>query len=89
MSSRSYDEDELLLVGPAAELVGVHPDTLRRWAAAGRVPVLRTPTNQRRFLVRDLRALIKPENTIPQPRGGDADDPTRALPPATAERGAA
>lgn len=85
--THGYEDDETLLVGPAAELVGVHPDTLRRWAAAGRVPVLRTPTNQRRFLVRDLRALIRPENT--EPRGGDADDPRSSAPPAAAERGAA
>lgn len=84
MSSDRYSEDDLLLVGPAAELLGVHPDTLRRWAAAGRVPVSRTPTNQRRFLVKDLRALIQPEHR----EGGDADDRRAAL-PATAERGAA
>lgn len=59
MSSRdTYSDADELLLGPAAELVGVHPVTLRRWADAGRVPVSRTPTNQRRFRVGDLRKVI-------------------------------
>lgn len=61
MSRQAYNDADMLLLGPAAEMLGVHPDTLRRWADAGRVPVSRTPTNQRRFLVRDLRTLIQPE----------------------------
>lgn len=62
MSDRDiYSDADELLLGPAAELVGVHPATLRRWADAGRVPVARTPTNQRRFRVGDLRRLVLPE----------------------------
>ena len=56
-----YSDDDELLLGPAAALLGVHYTTLRRWADAGRVPVSRTPTNQRRFRVGDLRTLIVPE----------------------------
>lgn len=75
MSSRdTYSDDDQLLLGPAAALVGVHYTTLRRWADAGLVPVSRTPTNQRRFRVGDLRQLIKPEHRTP-PDGdvGDVD----------------
>lgn len=64
-----YHEDDELLLGEAAALVKVHSATLRRWADAGKVPVLRTPTNQRRFRVGDLRRLIVPE----QRGSGDED----------------
>ena len=43
-----------LSLGPAARLVGVDPDTLRRWADAGRIDVFTTPGGHRRF---DRRAL--------------------------------
>ncbi len=68
--THDYRDDDRLLVGPAAALVGVHPDTLRRWADAGRVPVTRSPGNQRRFRVGDLRALDRPES---RPRDRPAD----------------
>jgi len=38
-----------LTVGEASRVLGVHPDTLRRWADAGDVPVFVTPGKQRRF----------------------------------------
>lgn len=60
-SSDSYPDDALVAATPGARLIGVHPDTLRRYADDGRVPVVRTPSGQRRFLVRDLRALLVPE----------------------------
>lgn len=42
----------------AAEQLGVHPTTLRRWADAGDVPVYVTPGGHRRFLAEDIAALI-------------------------------
>lgn len=38
-----------LSLGPAARLVGVDPDTLRRWADAGRIEAFTTPGGHRRF----------------------------------------
>lgn len=38
-----------LSLGPASRLVGVDPDTLRRWADAGRIPAFVTPGGHRRF----------------------------------------
>lgn len=72
----AYEDDDQLLLGAAAAFVGVHPDTLRRWADAGRVPVLRTPTNHRKFLVGDLRKLIVPEqrSSSDEPDDVDAED---------------
>jgi excisionase family DNA binding protein len=38
-----------LSLGPASEVLGVDPDTLRRWADDGRVPAWTTPGGHRRF----------------------------------------
>lgn len=46
-----------LSLGPAARLVGVDPDTLRRWADAGRVEVFITPGGHRRFERRALERM--------------------------------
>jgi excisionase family DNA binding protein len=38
-----------LSLGPASRLLGIDPDTLRRWADQGRVPTWTTPGGHRRF----------------------------------------
>ena len=38
-----------LSLGPASRLVGVDPDTLRRWADEGRIEAYVTPGGHRRF----------------------------------------
>ena len=43
----------------AAELLGVHPDTLRGWADEGKIPVWRTPGGQRRFQRSDLENMLR------------------------------
>ncbi len=53
-STRQVRGDRWLSLGPASRLVGVDPDTLRRWADEGRVEVFVTPGRHRRF---DRRAL--------------------------------
>lgn len=60
-SSDSYPDDALVAATPGAKLIGVHPDTLRRYADDGRIAVVRTPTGARRFRVSDLRALLAPD----------------------------
>jgi DNA-binding transcriptional MerR regulator len=47
-----------LSLGPASRLVGVDPDTLRRWATDGRVEVFTTPGGHRRFARRSLERLM-------------------------------
>jgi molybdopterin-binding protein len=44
-------------VGEAAELIGVSVDTLRRWEAAGRLRVRRSPGGQRLVSLQDVRRL--------------------------------
>ncbi len=50
---------DLLSLGPASRLVGVDPDTLRRWADDGRVDVSVTPGGHRRFQRRSLERLLR------------------------------
>ena len=50
-------------IGKAAEIVGVHPETLRRWEKTGRITVERTPTNRRLYDVSQLLR-IKPRNQV-------------------------
>ena len=44
----------------ACELLGVHPNTLRRWENEGKVKAIRTPGNQRLY---DLNSLVKEEGS--------------------------
>ncbi|HSO28609.1 MAG TPA: helix-turn-helix domain-containing protein [Candidatus Sulfomarinibacteraceae bacterium] len=47
-----------LPLGPASRVVGVDPDTLRRWADTGRVRAYSTPGGHRRFSRADLDRLV-------------------------------
>jgi excisionase family DNA binding protein len=49
---------EWLSLGPASRVVGVDPDTLRRWADDGRVRAYATPGGHRRFAVADLQRVV-------------------------------
>lgn len=42
----------------AAELIGCHEDTLKRWALAGKVKAFRTPGGWWRFRRSDIDALL-------------------------------
>jgi excisionase family DNA binding protein len=50
-------DDRWLSLGPASRLLGVDPDTLRRWADAGRVATWTTPGGHRRFERRALERM--------------------------------
>jgi len=45
-------------LGPASQLLGVDPDTLRRWADTGRVRAFATPGGHRRFSRADLDRIV-------------------------------
>ncbi len=53
-SPRTTPEPRLLTVSAAARLLGVSSSSLRAWAAAGRVPHVRTPGGHRRFELDEL-----------------------------------
>ena len=42
----------------AAQLLGVHPSTVARWAVAGLLPCVRTPSGQRRYRSQDVEELL-------------------------------
>jgi excisionase family DNA binding protein len=46
-----------LSLGPSSRLLGVDPDTLRRWADSGRIRTFTTPGGHRRFLRADVLRL--------------------------------
>lgn len=47
-------DNEWLSLGDAAEILGVHPSTVRHWADSGDLPSQRTPGGHRRFRRSDL-----------------------------------
>ncbi len=57
MTARKHDTETRLRLGQAAAQLGVSPDTLRRWAAAGRITVEPTPGGQRTVSQADVSRL--------------------------------
>lgn len=51
-------EETLLTPAEVASLFRVDPKTVTRWAAAGRLPSLRTPGGHRRFRSSDVYSLL-------------------------------
>lgn len=83
MTASAGDAREWLSLGPASRLVGVDPDTLRRWADQGRLPTFTTPGGHRRFERRDLERVMLSRRPAPVRRplaalGATADRMNRA-----------
>lgn len=53
-----HDGAGWLTIRQAAELLGVHPLTLRNWSEKGAVPCLRTPGGHRRYRREDLQRML-------------------------------
>jgi len=51
--------DTLFSLKAAAEMLGVHPVTLRRWAESGKIETVRTPGGHRRFSSSEIRRLLQ------------------------------
>jgi len=51
-----------------ARFCHVTPDTIRKWAEAGRIPVFKTPGGHRRIRREDLLSFLQ-DNGIPEPPG--------------------
>lgn len=59
----------MLGVAEAAEELDVHPDTLRRWADKGQVPVTMTPTGWRRFSpeqMEEIKTMMRRQRIPPE-----------------------
>lgn len=83
VATRETSARERLALGPASRVLGVDPDTLRRWADAGRIPVATTPGGHRRFDRRDLDRVVQSRRASPGRRplaslGATPDRLTRA-----------
>ena len=79
---RSAKAPQLLSVSAAARLLGVSSSSLRAWAAAGRVPHVRTPGGHRRFELDELVRWLAERGGAPPapvPRTGELV-PTRVEP---------
>ena len=50
---------EWVSLGEAAEIIGVHPATIRNWAERGELPCRRTPGGHRRFRRSDLEQWLE------------------------------
>ena len=65
------DYSEWVSLGEAAEILGVHPTTVRTWADSGELPSQRTPGGHRRFRRGDLSGWLARQqgaNSEPSPR---------------------
>ncbi len=51
--------DPIISLADAAQIIGVHPGTVRRYTNAGALKCLRTPGNQRRFKLSDVMKFIE------------------------------
>jgi excisionase family DNA binding protein len=66
-----------LSLGPASRLVGVDPDTLRRWADEGRIEVYVTPGGHRRFDRSAIEALVTTRRAGSRPLASLGASPER------------
>jgi excisionase family DNA binding protein len=66
-----------LSLGPASRLLGVDPDTLRRWADDGRIEAWTTPGGHRRFDRRELERLATSRRTGARPLASLGATPER------------
>lgn len=55
----------------AAAIIGCHEDTLKRWAADGKIPAFRTPGRWWRFRRSDIDAFLATPVTV-EPNGDAA-----------------
>ena len=55
---KNTEETEWLRLSEAAEYLGIHFTTLRRWSDAGQIPCMKTPGGRRRYLKSDLDGFL-------------------------------
>jgi excisionase family DNA binding protein len=61
-AERVHSPHTYISIGAAADRLGVHPETLRRWDRDGTLPASRTPGNARRYRVADVETILKERN---------------------------
>lgn len=81
LPTRGTEAVHWLSLGPASRMLGVDPDTLRRWADEGRVETYITPGRHRRFDRRTIERLVSNRRSGVRPLaslGAGAERLTRA-----------
>ncbi len=70
-SDREHADGDLVNTAAAARLIGVSPNTMRKYVDDGLLPVRRTPGGHRRYCVGDLRRLMPEQrgSSVPEQRG--------------------
>ncbi|MEU1879201.1 BldC family transcriptional regulator [Streptosporangium sp. NPDC020072] len=63
--------ERLLTPGEVARIFGVDPKTVNRWALTGKIPSVRTPSNQRRYRETDIKALLNASPVVVRTLQGD------------------
>ncbi len=58
------NEETWFTLSEAAELLNIHPTTLRRWADSGDIPALVTPGGHRRFAATDLARFARERSAL-------------------------
>jgi excisionase family DNA binding protein len=77
VSNATLVEPRWLSLGPASRMVGVDPDTLRRWADEGRIEAYVTPGGHRRFDRETIEALVSARRTGRRPLASLGASPER------------
>lgn len=73
------NDETWLTLSEAAELLNVHPTTLRRWANSGDLPALVTPGGHRRFAATDLARFARERSALRNHNGYAGLWATKAL----------
>jgi excisionase family DNA binding protein len=77
--ARKLTGPAILTRAEAAQVLGIHPATVTRWATTGALPSFRTPSGERRYHICDVEALLNPRGARPivrLPPDGLASPPT-------------
>lgn len=63
--TQENEPSEWVSLGQAAQIIGVHPATIRNWAEQGELPFRRTPGGHRRFRRADLEQWLASHRIAP------------------------
>lgn len=67
MSNFLPETEQWISLSKAAEFLGVHSTTLRRWADDGQIPFMLTPGGHRRFALLDIQQFAAGRRKMPLP----------------------
>ncbi len=69
MNAKLTGAEQWLSLSQAAEMLNIHPTTLRRWADDGEIAVMLTPGGHRRFAISDIEQFAEDRHGIRRPAG--------------------